>query len=288
MAGLAMSEARTSKRPVYYDRDLINEASTLRAREIDFATALRNQTLSLYAQPQVSAEGEIHGVEMLTRWKHSSEGFIGPDKFIPMAERLGLIGYLGSWVLRTSCQTMIEWDKKGFKIPGRVAINVSTLQLKEPNFAREFLAIIHGYNIDANRLEIEITESSTLGEGANAKEQLDRLSTAGVRIAIDDFGTGYSSLSYFNALPISLLKIDQSFVRDMDSRSGVRLVRTIVNMAFALQVQVLAEGVETESQRRQLKKLGCHAFQGFLFGAAMPLEQLPDWVEQFNKAPSIS
>lgn len=286
MAGLAMNEARATKRVVYYDRDRSNAASSIRAQEIDFAEVLSNQELSLYLQPQISAAGSLYGVEILTRWKHPTQGFVSPDTFIPIAERLGLINNLGWWVLRSTCVQLIEWDNQNIVVPGRVAINVSAIQLKDPRFARIFLRTIKYYNVDANRLEIEVTESATLGEAGNAKAQLEELSRAGVRVAIDDFGTGYSSLSYFNTLPISLLKIDRSFVRDMDSKNGARLVKTIVNMAVALDIHVLAEGVETDNQRQKLLSLGCEAFQGFLWGEAFPIEEFPEWMAELNAKPS--
>lgn len=284
MAGLAVRESREERKTVCYDAKLTAKVAFDRALELDFAEALRNGALTLSAQPQISASEQIQGIEVLCRWTHEHRGNIPPDVFIPIAEKLGLISKLGWWVLARTCETLLQWDSEGFQISGRVAVNISTLQLKDPSFSTNVLSMLDNYGIKPDRLEFEVTESATLEQEAVAQEQLEKLAKAEIKIAIDDFGTGYSSLSYFNTLPISLLKIDKSFVGNMASSNGAQLINTIVNLASELKLKVLAEGVETKSQFQQLKKMGCNAFQGYLWCEPLPMGQLKGWITSFTES----
>ena len=231
--------------------------------------ALAAQRFRLHYQPQVNLQsGAVVGAEALIRWRDPELGEIAPGQFIPVAEATGFIINIGDWVLEQAVRQASRWRHQGLQMP--VAVNVSALQFQQADFNQRVLAVLQQHKLPAGLLELELTESILVQDADDALARLSALSRAGVRLSIDDFGTGYSSLSYLKRFPIDRLKIDRSFVADVpaDSRDGA-IVRAVVQLAQALDMTVIAEGVETDAQRLFLRDLGCDEYQGFLFAPAM-------------------
>ena len=229
----------------------------------------RNQFL-VYFQPQWQADGvTLDGWEALMRWDHPEKGFIPPDKFIPVAEDTGLIIPLGEMVLRAACRTARQWENAGMG-QQRISVNLSARQFRLKNLATLIRGILAEASLDAHRLEVEITESVVMEDAEAAGETLKQLKHLGVRVAIDDFGTGYSSLAYLKAFPIDRLKIDRSFIRDVThDANDAAIVSLIMSLARSLELETIAEGVETEEQKDFLTARGCSALQGYLLGRPM-------------------
>jgi len=248
------------------------------AMQRDLRHAVDRGELRLQYQPKLVAQtGQLAGVEALLRWLHPTRGFVSPAEFIPVAERFGLIGELGQWVLHEACRQVRAWMDMGLEIP--VAVNVSVHQLRQADLAERVQRALAEHQVPARLLTLEITESVAMENIETSLRMFDMLASLGVHLSIDDFGTGYSSLSYLRRLPATQLKVDRAFVRDLDDGTeGSRaIVQAVVHMAHALQLRVVAEGVETESQAQQLRHLGCDEFQGFLFARPMPPEALLAW-----------
>lgn len=229
--------------------------------------ALERDEFLLEYQPIFSlGSGRLNAVEALVRWNRPGEGLVPPSRFIPVAEDSGLIIPIGEWVLRTACATMKAWCDAGHA-PRRMAVNLSARQFRQKNLAQRVEAILRDTGLAAHRLELEITESMVMEDPDEAKQILRQLHESGIGLAIDDFGTGHSSLSYLKRFPIDFLKIDRSFVRDIPgSADDVAIVRAIIALAKSMNLQVIAEGVETESQRAFLDMEGCEEAQGYLLG----------------------
>ena len=243
----------------------------------DLRRALANGELELYYQPKVHApSGEITGAEALMRWHHPKRGMISPAVFIPIAERFGLINGLGNWVIDEACRQIRTWRDGGLRM--RVAINLSVYQLRQPDLAERIAEALRRNNINPKLLTCEITESVAMEDAAETMKVFDSLAQVGVHISIDDFGTGYSSLSYLRKLPAEELKIDRSFVQDLGtSEDAERVVDAVIKLAQALQLKVVAEGVETEQQFIILRALGCDELQGYLFAKPMSAQALSQW-----------
>ncbi|MFC7299862.1 putative bifunctional diguanylate cyclase/phosphodiesterase [Herminiimonas aquatilis] len=242
--------------------------------ESDLRKALATNQLVLHFQPQVGNNGRIVGAEALLRWQHPVKGMISPADFIPLAEQTGLILPIGHWVLGTACAQLMAWAKNPVSANLHLAVNVSALQFKQPDYVSQVISILERSNIDPTLLTLELTESMLVNDVSDIIAKMKSLKTKGVRFSLDDFGTGYSSLSYLKKLPIDQLKIDQSFVRDMLKDSNdVAIVRTVVGLARNLKLDVIAEGVETEGQRQFLADLGCHSFQGYLLSRPVPIAE---------------
>ncbi|WP_418317582.1 putative bifunctional diguanylate cyclase/phosphodiesterase [Piscinibacter sakaiensis] len=243
----------------------------------DLRKALGNGQLELYYQPKVHApSGEITGAEALMRWHHPKRGLIGPSVFIPIAERFGLINGLGDWLIDEACRQIRAWRDQGLRM--RVAINMSVYQLRQADLADRISAALARHRINPKLLTCEITESVAMEDAAETMNIFNGLAQAGVHISIDDFGTGYSSLSYLRRLPAEELKIDRSFVQDLgSSEDAERVVDAVIKLAQALQLKVVAEGVETEQQYAILRSLGCDELQGFLFAKPMSARALSLW-----------
>ena len=226
--------------------------------------------LLIHYQPKFNSKnGQVSGAEALVRWELSERGLVLPSEFIPLAEETNLIIEIGEWVLNQVCTDMRRWQDE-LPAPGRIAINLSLKQLAQANFPQRIKTILDHHHIDPSCLELEITESTLMHDTQNTVTLLRQLHDLGLTLSIDDFGTGYSSLSALQQFPISTLKIDQSFVRDMrSSKDGTKIISAIIDMAHSLDMDVIAEGVESELQLRQLKALNCDHVQGLLFGAPM-------------------
>jgi len=214
-------------------------------------------------------------VEALVRWRHPTRGILGPDLFIPVAEKVGLIVKLGHWVLLTACQQAKEWSQSCTK-PVRTAVNLSALQFKSPNtLEADISAILAETGLPPPLLELELTEGVLMNASHEHNDIIVRLRRAGVTIAIDDFGTGYSSLDYLRRFPADRIKIAQTFVRHLDTMPGdVAIVRATIGLAREMGMKVIAEGVETQEQYELLKSWGCAEVQGFYFAEPLPVEDI--------------
>lgn len=240
----------------------------------DLRQAIDRHELMLFYQPKRHARsGQCSGAEALLRWKHGTRGMISPGVFIPLAERFGLISTLGAWVITEACRQIRAWQDEGIEL--QVAVNLSVHQLRQPDLADRIRDTIEQHGIEARLLIFEITESVAMDNVQASLKVFERLAAIGVQLSIDDFGTGYSSLSYLSKLPASQLKIDRSFVMELeDSHHAQAIVEAVVRLAHALRLKVVAEGVETETQHQALLALGCDELQGFLFARPMPPEEL--------------
>jgi len=244
--------------------------------ETALRVGLERQEFTLYYQPQVDMRtSKVVGVEALLRWQHPERGLLSPATFILVAEESGLIEPIGQWALRTACQRAKAWLDAGYP-PLKVAVNISSRQLIHPReFARGISRILNATGLDPRFLELEMTESLLVQNAEENIAVLRRLGQDGVRIAVDDFGTGYSSLSYLRQLPIDTLKIDRSFVRDIETDpEDMAIIQAIIAMAHSLSLQVTAEGVETRGQLEALERLGCDEYQGYLFSRPLPAEEI--------------
>ncbi|WP_216351201.1 bifunctional diguanylate cyclase/phosphodiesterase [Leptolyngbya sp. 'hensonii'] len=274
-ADTAMYRAKALGKARYqvFDQAMHVKAVTQLQVERDLRWAIDRQELSLRYQPIVSlGTGALLGFEALIRWQHPEQGFLSPDKFIPVAEETGLIIPIGFWVLREACRQMRIWQKTLKPNPPLVvSVNLSSKQIAHPNFVDSVRAILQETGLEGKFLKLEITESVILENADAAIDILQQIQSLGIQTAIDDFGTGYSSLSYLHRLPIDTLKIDRSFINRVDSDGDkLELVRTIVTLAWNLGMDVVAEGVETNMQLAQLKALKCEFAQGYLF--SVPLD----------------
>ena len=232
--------------------------------------AVETQALELHYQPQVDVStGSIVGVEALLRWHDPELGNVSPDRFIPVAVSTGLIHPLGDWVLETACRQAAEWDDNG--TPVRVSVNLSAQQFRKTQLPTRLQQLLDQYGTRAELIELEITETEAMADPDTAHQVFDRLCALGFSIALDDFGTGYSSLSYLRQLPVSRLKIDREFIRQvMHNDHDAVLVRAVIAMAHTLGLPVVAEGVEDAAQLAFLRNNGCESYQGWLFAKAVP------------------
>ncbi|WP_375176811.1 bifunctional diguanylate cyclase/phosphodiesterase [Marinobacter mobilis] len=247
--------------------------------------ALELNELELYFQPIVeTCSGKVFGAEALLRWNNPTMGMVMPDKFIPLAEETGLIIPIGQWVLEQGCQAAMQWQK-AYGIALSISVNVSPRQFRDPNFIDVVLSALKLSGLPPQRLELEITERLILDNSIETSEILTRLDQEGIRLSVDDFGTGYSALSYLKSYPFDTLKIDKSFVQDVNNKQeDASLVRAIINMAHSLGLKVIAEGVEEEEQITFLNDENCDYSQGYFYGRPMPEPEYRDWLETSQRA----
>jgi EAL domain-containing protein (putative c-di-GMP-specific phosphodiesterase class I) len=244
--------------------------------ESDMREAIRQGEFEVHYQPLVGLEsGRISEVEALVRWRHPERGLIAPGEFIPLAEETGLIVPLGRWVLEEACRQVRAWQMRD---PGHrslvVSVNLSARQFQHPLLVSEIDAALRETGLDPSCLRLEITESELMRDAEGTIGKLHALKQLGVRLAIDDFGTGYSSLSYLKQFPVDTLKIDRSFIRGVSNDPhDAAIVRSVLALAAAFGLSVTGEGVETNEQAGQLRALGCHRGQGYLFARPLPAEQ---------------
>ncbi|MFX3674283.1 MAG: putative bifunctional diguanylate cyclase/phosphodiesterase [Paenisporosarcina sp.] len=258
----------------FYREDMNQSFPNEALMESHLRRAIEMDELSIHYQPQVDLKtGVINSFEALLRWNNRKFGFVTPSQFIPIAEESGLIIQIGEWVLQKVCMQLSEWQKKGYR-PMRVAINISPKQFKQETFATQIEEILKEHNVNPRALEVEITESAM----TNMRETLsvlNDLKAIGVVISIDDFGTGYSSLSYLKRYPIDIIKIDQSFIRDIETdEKNAAIAKTIIHLAHSLGMEVIAEGVEKVLQVDFLKAANCHKAQGFYFSRPVPIDEI--------------
>ncbi len=253
------------------------DASDHLSLQSDLRLAIAQSELALFYQPKVDARtGEFTGAEALVRWQHAVRGAVGAAELIAVAERFGLIGAVGEWVLNEACRQIRAWEDAGMRI--RVAVNLSAHQLRQDDLVQRIRATLARHRVDAALLTFEITESVAMEDTQATMRSFAQLARAGASLAIDDFGTGHSSLAYLRTLPARQLKIDHSFVADLGvSGDAMAVVDAVIRLAHALGLRVVAEGVETERQRDILQTLGCDEFQGYLFARPMDAERLALW-----------
>ncbi len=254
-------------------------ADTRLAVEKELRYALERKELTLFFQPQVNGNGDILGAETLARWQHPEKGFISPATFIPVAEATGLILPIGEWVLRTACEHLKEWEEKGLTV-NHLAVNVSPRQFRQPNFVKQVKDILKQTGANPRHLGLELTEGIVIDNILDTIKKMEALKELGIELSIDDFGTGYSSLAYLKKMPLDILKIDQSFVRDIETDSNdAAIVETIISMANHLDLKVIAEGVETRPELDFLEEKGCPIYQGYLFSKPVPNDQFVEMLK---------
>ena len=249
-----------------FSGDLEGQSRDELSLEADLARALEREEFELHYQPVVElGSGEITGVEVLLRWNHPTRGRVGPDRFVPLLEESGLINAVGQWVFETACRQLAQWRAAGF---GEMvmAVNLSGIQFRDPGLVATVTRIIEQTGVPAHRIELEITETAIMRDAKSTVSVLEQLAARGLRLAVDDFGTGYSSLAYLKQFPLTTLKLDSSFVREVETSSDdASLAIAIIELGHNLGLRVVAEGVETEGQARFLLGYGCDGAQGFLF-----------------------
>jgi EAL domain-containing protein (putative c-di-GMP-specific phosphodiesterase class I) len=265
-----------------------SRAKESNAMEIELRKALSNNQFALYYQPQSSADDQVIGAEALIRWHHPSKGIISPDDFIPLAEQIGLIRPLGHWVVGTACAQLVKWSKKPETAHLSLSINVSAQEFKQEDYVSQVLSILERSGARPSLLKLELTESMLVNDVDDIIAKMTSLKAAGVRISLDDFGTGYSSLSYLKRLPLDQLKVDQSFVREMlSSIQDEAIVRTVVSLAQNMDLDVIAEGVETEEQRQFLQSIGCFSIQGYLLSRPLRIHDFNVFIRHRLTAPTV-
>jgi diguanylate cyclase (GGDEF)-like protein/PAS domain S-box-containing protein len=274
-ADIAMYEAKAAGRNAlrFFDPDMQATLAVRAEAEAALRIAIRERRFVLHYQPQVDCDGEWIGAEALLRWAHPERGLVAPCEFIPLAEETGLILPIGRWVLETACQRLKAWARDRRSRDLNLSVNVSARQFNQPDFVEQVAETLRASGAPAERLVLELTESVVLDDVAGAADKMNALKQLGVGFAVDDFGTGYSSLAYLTRLPLDQIKIDRSFVCNLPgSANDAAVAHTIITLAESLGLAVIAEGVETEAQRRFLERHGCPSFQGFLFGKPMPID----------------
>jgi predicted signal transduction protein with EAL and GGDEF domain len=251
--------------------------------EVDLRRALaRNEFVLLY-QPQVDTlSGEVRGFEALLRWWHPQRGLLAPADFIPIAEASGVIVPIGDWVLQQAGAQLAEWRRAGLPTV-RLSVNISARQLESPDFVDSVMRAVQMYSLGGQQMELEITESLLMRDFEANAIKLGRLSDSGIRLAIDDFGTGYSSFKYLSRFPIHTLKIDQSFVQELDREENLSIVNAMIAMGRSMNLNVVAEGVETEAQLAQLQQMQCHEMQGDYYSAAIPSHEATILLSQHGR-----
>lgn len=273
----AMFEAKAAGKGVFrFHSKEINERVKRQLRiENDLRDAIDQDELRIHYQPQWDmTNGKLAGMEALVRWQHPKEGLLQPGAFIPVAETSGLIDKIDMWVLKTACKQYRRWRDEGLK-PGKLAVNISAMLFRRKDLVSIISANIAEYLIAEGELELELTESALLEDSAHTQELLEQLRRLGIQLAIDDFGTGYSSMAYLRSFPAKTLKIDQSFIKDIHTdKTANAILRSMVELAKSMQMDVVAEGIETTQQETFVRTVGCQYAQGYLLGRPIPADDL--------------
>lgn len=267
----------------YSDEMKMHVSSSL-SMEKELRDAIKNEELIVHYQPKVCVDtGRIRGMEALIRWQHPERGTISPVDFIPLAEKTGLIIAIGKWVLRKACEQTVLWHQAGFD-ELMISVNVSVRQFNDPPFYDDVIAVLNDTGIDPARLDLEITETCTTSNIDRTVEILDKLRAEGLSISLDDFGTGFSSLSFLNQLPLDTLKVDRSFIKNIEATGcNGELARLIIDIASSLKLKVVAEGVETHDQLEFLKSNGCNEYQGFYLSPPVSSRDFSELLESRSR-----
>ncbi|MBP0000090.1 MAG: EAL domain-containing protein [Cyanobacteria bacterium SID2] len=290
-ADLAMHDAKVRQEKLaWFDDSMQSRVSRRLQLEADLKTALEKQQLSLRFQPIVSlATGELVSFEVLARWHHPTQGWISPSEFVPVAEETGLIIPLGKWVLAEACRQLCEWRSQCVVECDllSISVNLSGIQLGNTDILDSIEDILQSTGLNGSNLKIEITESILMEKVSNATDLLELLKGKQVQLSIDDFGTGYSCLSYLQSFPIDTLKIDRTFIQDIESnRKSLDIARTIVNLAHSLELDVVAEGIENQLQLDILRSLSCDYGQGFFFAKPLDKDAAIDFMKRHTLFPN--
>jgi predicted signal transduction protein with EAL and GGDEF domain len=275
-ADIAMYQSKTAGRNTltFFDTKMQEVITTRVKLENDLRQALKLNEFRLFYQVQVDHLGQPSGAEALIRWSHPERGIVGPFDFISVAEESGLIIPIGQWVVETACAQLKAWEQNALTCHLTLSVNVSVKEIYNKNFVAKVIATVKKHGVNANLLRLELTESMLINNIEQIISTMNELKEIGIFFELDDFGTGYSSLQYLKKLPLIQLKIDQSFVRDiLTDASDKIIVRTIIAMARSLNLDVIAEGVETKEQQQLLLKKGCKHYQGYLFGKPVPIDE---------------
>ena len=280
-ADSAMYKAKNSGRNSYsfYDEEMSNKAIKRFSLEMDLREALKKDELVVYFQPQVDAVIEkLVGMEVLVRWEHPTLGFLYPDSFIPLAESSGLIVQLDRIVMKKAILQFKKWSDDGF-LPGKLSLNLAIGQIESEDFIAYITTLLTREDCNYHNIELEVTESQIMNNPAKSIQVLENLDKLGISISIDDFGTGYSSLAYLKKLPIKKLKIDKSFIDELPhSLDDIAIAKTIINLCDSLNLEVIAEGVETVQQRDFLVENGCRFIQGYLYSKPLSIEDMTKYM----------
>jgi diguanylate cyclase (GGDEF)-like protein len=284
-ADISMYEAKIQGRGrvVFYHEKMHEQLVYKHDVEDELSAAIKNNELSLFLQP-IHDVNHLKGFEALSRWQHPERGMIYPDIFIEIAEKTGLIHHLGYWLIKTTCQQLALWiEQFGVGNCPYISINVSPIQLDQGDVVQQIEQALKQHNVPSRLLAVELTESALISKRATVKKCLSRLQYLGVRIFLDDFGTGYSSLSLLQDFTIDVLKIDRSFISGLESnnKNSQQLVKAIINMARALNMKVVAEGVENENTLRWLQNEDCHFMQGYYFSKPLSFDKLPQYLNEY-------
>ncbi len=277
-ATLALTDAKQAggNEYRYYNTSMNTDNTRRLSEEYDLRKALEDGEFCLYFQPKVdAATGNIKGMEALIRWLHPERGLVSPVEFIPLLEESGLIVEVGDWVLRESCRINKQWQEQGLE-PLRVSVNVSSVQFAQGDFIERIDLALKDSELSSDYLEVELTESCLMDDVTKNIDVLHEIKKMGVAISIDDFGTGYSSLSYLKKFPIDTLKIDRSFITNVQDKRGgdnAAIVTAIMALSHSLRLDVVAEGVETAQELAYLHALGCKTIQGFLFSKPLSVDE---------------
>jgi len=275
MADMALYRAKADGRGLFrmFDSGMDALLQVRRRLELDLRRAIEVQEFELHYQPLIDlSSGRVNAMEALVRWRHPERGLVRPDDFIPLAEETGLIAKIGAWVLHRACEDAADWPADV-----HVAVNVSAIQFHHPGLIAAVSGALAASALPAERLELEITETAFLADADATLAILHELRAKGLRFAMDDFGTGYSSLSYLRSFPFDKIKIDRSFVRDIETSADCKaIVRAVIGLGSNLSITTTAEGVETAAQLTQLRADGCDQAQGYLFSRPVPADEVPD------------
>jgi diguanylate cyclase (GGDEF)-like protein len=290
-AGVALSHAKKQGRNSYrfHTAGMNQQVLEMLMVERDLRRALEEQQFVLYYQPKVDLhDGHITGAEALIRWQHPTRGLVAPNQFITLAEERGLIVAIGDWVLQEACRQNKAWQEAGMQaLP--IAINLSAVHFQQSTLLRGVWQTLQDHELPADCLELELTESSIMQDAAATIRTMHQLKEVGVCLALDDFGTGYSSLSQLKGLPLDNLKLDQSFVRGLpDDSDDLAICTAVIAMGRALGLKVIAEGVETQAQLAELRRLDCDVGQGYLFARPMPADQFFEFALAHADAPATA
>lgn len=280
-ASIAMTEAKDAGRNTWcwsheQPSNILNSEVAVNLR-YELSSALLDNEFELFYQPIINlGDGVVSSYEALIRWRHPEKGLISPGLFIPIAEQTGQIIPLGLWVLRQACaDVLLMQNETGRSIP--VAVNISPLQFRREDFFETFLKVVGEFDLSLDLIQIEVTESLLIDGSSKAIDLVEKFRSVGVKVALDDFGTGYSSLSYIRSMPLDKIKLDRSFIKEIDTDlKSAAIVKAVVDMSHSLGLKVVAEGVETESQLDVLARYQCDYVQGFLFSKPLPLLDIID------------
>ncbi len=283
-ADMALYQAKNKGRGLiqYYQSSMQERVDERLKIERGLRHAIEKNELTLHYQPQLNISGQLIGVEALLRWKHPKLGQVSPDRFIPIAEETGLIHAIGHWVFHEACRQYKDWQNNNISFDGHISVNVSAWQFAAPGFVVSVINALADYRLRPEQIVLELTETALLKDVGDTRDKLSKLRAAGIQVALDDFGTGYSSLAYLKDMPMQILKIDRAFISELTESNDHPLVETIIDMGKHMNLGIIAEGVETEVQRKILIELGCEVFQGYYFSKPLSASDFISWLHEHD------